>query len=227
MTEKLTIKAKDQQLDIDTNRADIAAAFIRSIVGVAPIVGPLVAEIITATIPNQKLERIVISIRVLEDRLKYVEEDVIRGKFKTDTFTDLLEDAFPQMARALTDERKGYIANLLANSLTDDTLNHLAQKKLLSLLNELNDAEIILLHFYAVRQADEEKAAAMLKEYPFIQEAITHKPETRTEEDLMFREYHGTLIMTSLIMGPVEKEHPSPTGYLLLKYIQPDKTSCG
>jgi len=40
---------------------------------------------------------------------------------------------------------KALIANLLANSLTGDTLN----------------------------QADEEKAAAMLKKYPFIQKAIT------------------------------------------------------
>lgn len=223
MSDKLTIRAHEQKLDIDTNKSDVAAAFVRSIVGVAPLVGPMVAELITATIPNQKMERVALSIKVLEDRLKYVEEDLVSEKFKTVKFADLLEDALPQMARALTDERKAYIANLLSTSIADDTLDHLAKKKLLSILHELNDAEIILLHFYAIRQSDKAKADRMLEEYPFIQAALRvyDKGET-TEKELMFREYHGTLIMASLIMGLSDNEYPSPMGYLLLKYIQPD-----
>lgn len=227
MSDKLTIKAQDQEVDIGTNKSDVTAAFIRSVVGVAPFVGPMAAELITAAIPNQKIERVALSIKVLEDRLKYVEEDVVREKFQSDRFADLLEDALPQMARALTGERKAYIANLLSTSLTDDTLDHLAQKKLLSMLNDLNDAEIILLHFYSIRRADKMKSDRMLEEYPFIPGALRAFDSETDERELMFREYRGTLYMASLLMGPPDNEYPSPTGYLLLRYVQPAKVTCG
>lgn len=226
MSDKLTIKAQRQEIDLHTNAADLTAAFVRNVVGVAPFVGPMVAELITSTIPNQKMERVVVAIKVLEDRLKYVEEDVVNEKFKSDKFADLLEDALPQMARALTDERRAYIANLLSQSITDDKLDHLAQKKLLSMLNELNDAEIILLHFYAIRRADKPKSEKMIEEYPFIQGALrAFDKDPADEKELMFRGYRGTLFMDSLLMGPPDDEYPSPMGYLLLRYVQPEKVS--
>lgn len=227
MSDKLTIKAQGQKMDVASNKSDVTAAFVRSIVGAAPFLGPMAAELITAAIPNQKMHRVAVSIKVLEDRITYVEEDIVRDRFKTEEFADLLEDALPQMARALTDERKAYIANLLSTSLTDDTLDHLAKKKLLYILNQLNDAEVILLHFYAIRQSDKEKAERMLEEYPFIQATLrVYEKGEKTEKELMFCEYHGNLIMTSLIMGVSDNEYPSPMGYLLLRYIQPDKVSC-
>lgn len=228
MSDKLTIKAENQEFDVSTNKSDVAAAFVSSILGAAPFIGPLAVEVITATIPNQKIERVALAIRVLQDRLKYVEEDVLNEKFKSERFADLLEDALPQMARALTDERRAYLANLLSKSLTDETLDHLGQKKLLSMLNQFNDAEIVLLHFYAVRRGDKEAADKMLEQYPFIRGALrSFEPDHSDEKELMFREYRGTLYMASLLMGGVKEEYPSPMAYLLLKYIQPDRVACG
>jgi hypothetical protein len=226
MTDKLTIKAGAESLDLRASRADYAAAFVRSVVGVAPVIGPAVAELVTVTIPNQKMERLVISIRVLEDRLKYVEEDLVKQAFQSEEFADLLEDAMPQMARALTDERKAYIANLLSTSITDDALDHIAQKKLLSILNALNDPEIVLLHFYALRRSGDAKSEQMLNEYPFISAALrAFDKDEPDEKEFMFRQYRHTLYTESLIMGPLENEYPSELGYLLLKYVQPGNAS--
>jgi hypothetical protein len=53
-----------------------------------------------------------------------------------------------QSARAIDDERIAQIASLLKNSLTDAELRHLQDKRLLQLLGELNDAEVVLLKSY-------------------------------------------------------------------------------
>ncbi len=58
---------------------------------------------------------------------------------------DLIEDSFIQVSRALSEERKDYIASLLKNSLTDTDLNYIEYKRLLSILGELNDLEILIL----------------------------------------------------------------------------------
>jgi hypothetical protein len=58
---------------------------------------------------------------------------------------DLFEDGAIQSARALSDERRQYIANLVANGIAEVDRSHLETKRLLSLLAEIDDAQIIIL----------------------------------------------------------------------------------
>ena len=220
MDKSLSIKTNGQSIDINTNKSDIAAALARAIIGAAPAIGPLMAEVITNQIPNQKLERVVRFMVVLEDRLGYVEKDVLNQKFLTEEFGDLLEDALPQAARALTEERRQYIANLLTRSLTDDELDHVAQKRLLARLNAVNDAELVLLKFYSLPVGSERDL--MISKYPFIRAnlAVQSKNQPNTKEDIMFEEYWGHLVMTSLVFGNQgQEEKPTKLGLVLLNYV--------
>jgi hypothetical protein len=156
MNNGLSIKAKDEEIEIKTNRSDIAASLIRGIIGAAPFVGPIVAETLSATIPNQKIDRIITFAKLLEDKIKYLEEDLLKEKFQNEEFADLLEDGLQQASRALSKERKEYIANLLKNGLVNEEQTHLEKKKILSLLNQLNDAEIVMLKYFSLR-GDEDR----------------------------------------------------------------------
>jgi hypothetical protein len=178
MTEKLSIKAADEEIEIRTNKADIAAMLISGIVGGAPYIGPLVGELITSRIPNQKMARVIRQVELLDQKLRYLREDVLKENFRTVEFEDLVEDALTQAARALSPERQEYIANLLKSSLTDEQLDHLGKKKLLALLNELNDAEIILLYYYSVDTEAEKET--MRARYPFL-------PRRTTSQDNRWR----------------------------------------
>lgn len=62
---------------------------------------------------------------------------------------DLMEDGFLQAARALSEERIEHIASLLKNSLTDEDLERSAYKRLLFLLGEINDLEVMILKSYS------------------------------------------------------------------------------
>ena len=164
MNDKLSIIKVKEEMDVGTNRSDVTAAFLKSITGVAPLVGPFIAEAVGMVIPNQKLNRLITFSRVLNDKIKYLEEDVVKQKIKTQEFTDLLEDGMVQASRAMNDKRLDYIASLLKNSITNTDLAHVEEKKLLSLLGELNDAEILTLKFYSLRSDRKREFAELHKD---------------------------------------------------------------
>ena len=156
-------------------------------------------------IPNQKTERIVLFVEILNDKLKYLEQEVIEQKLKTEEFTDLLEDGFVQASRALTKERLEYIASLLKNSLTDEELEHIEKKKLLSLLGELNDAEIIWLQSYCfmIRSFGSDKYKAFYEKHQTVLEPVRVRIGSSRRKQLtkmLFKKvYKDNLIKLGLI----------------------------
>ncbi|MDT7541152.1 MAG: hypothetical protein QOE33_1056 [Acidobacteriota bacterium] len=164
MSNVLSIINADERVGIDSNQSDIAATFFKSLVGVAPFVGTFLAETISLVIPNQKLDRLVTFAKVLDDKVKYLEKDTVKLKMQTEEFTDLLEDGLIQASRAMTDERRSYLASLLKNSITNERLSHVENKKLLALLGELNDAEVLTLKYHSLSSLERREFAELHKE---------------------------------------------------------------
>jgi hypothetical protein len=151
--EKLSIVDSEQKIDLENNKSDKTVIGLKTILEIVPF-GSLFSEIITNVIPNQRMDRVVLFVEILNEKLKYIEKDVIEQKTKTGEFTDLLQDGILQASRSLSQERLEYIASLLKNSLTDGDLEHIEKKELLSILNELNDAEIIWLKSFSLDTSD-------------------------------------------------------------------------
>ncbi len=124
---------------------DIATILGKGLVGAIPFVGPLAAEIVGSVIPNQRIDRIESLLKILESKIEEKDRQKIEQRITSPESVDLIEDGFIQASRALSEERKEYIASLLKNSLTDDELKHIEYKRLLSLLGELNDLEVLIL----------------------------------------------------------------------------------
>lgn len=59
------------------------------------------------------------------------------------------------MAKAVTEERKEYIASIIKSSLSEEQMEYVEYKKLLSLLGELNDIEVIILTSYERYHTDD------------------------------------------------------------------------
>ena len=124
---------------------DWVAVLGKGLFGAIPVVGPLAAEVIGTLIPNQRLDRIEGYLKKVEEKLKNLKEDQLREKFTDQENIDLFEDSLYQASKALSEERKEYIASLFKNCLTDEKLGHIQYKKLLSILSEINDIEILIL----------------------------------------------------------------------------------
>lgn len=130
---------------MNTKGTDIATIIGKGLVGAIPFVGPLAAEIVGAIIPNQRIDRIESLLRILESKIAKEDRAKVEQRIKAPESVDIIEDGFIQASRALTEERKEYISSLLKNSLTNEDLKHIEYKRLLSILGELNDLEVLIL----------------------------------------------------------------------------------
>lgn len=128
------------------------AITLKGLIGTVPYVGSIIAEIIGELIPNQRTDRIVAFLIKLDEKVAHIEKEVLEHKLRQKENIDLFEDACFQASRALTDEKLEYIANAFANSLTQDEVAYLYKKKLMWLLGELNENEIIVLTNYSYPQ---------------------------------------------------------------------------
>jgi hypothetical protein len=197
--EIINIKAGNEEISMKTNRSDLAAALVRGLIGAAPLVGPLIAEILTATIPRQKMDRVVTFVKILDDKLSYLEEDVVKVRIKSEEFADLLEDGITQASRSLSDERKSHIASLLKNSLTRDDLKHLEHKKILALLNELNDIEILFLKFYWLHAEDQREFWGKHKDALFRPPLYFGVGQVEIDQDALKESYTTNLRRLGLV----------------------------
>lgn len=198
MENQLSIVDTEQEINLATNKEDMMSLFVKSIFSIVPFGSPI-GEAITAVIPHQKLERVVDFVQVLNYKIKNAERKIEEQELKTEEFTDLLEDALGQASRALSKERLEYIATLLANSLTVEELKHIETKKLLAILNEVNDTEIIWLQYYALYDGEKNK---FYDEHEKILEIFpTNLPSSPKEYDKQSiqRSYKHNLIRLGLL----------------------------
>jgi hypothetical protein len=113
-----------------------------------PIAGSLIAELITDVIPGQRQERIEHWLRHLAERLASVEKASLRERLREPENMALFEEGAYQSIRAISEERRQQIAELVAGSIAEDRRSHIESHRLLRLLGELDDAEVIILASY-------------------------------------------------------------------------------
>ncbi|MCI5162486.1 MAG: hypothetical protein D3917_10825 [Candidatus Electrothrix sp. AX5] len=197
-------------------KADITAIFGKGLFGAIPFVGPLVAEIIGTIIPNQRIDRIESLLRLLESKILEDDKEKVKQRIVSPEYVDLMEDGFWQAARALSEERKDYIASLLKNSLTDDELKYIEYKRLMSILGELNDFEILILKSMSMNRWGKEynkfwKMHGHLLELPSL--VLGEATEERIDKQAIYGAH--TLHLTNLGLlknkasGPIETKSRS------------------
>lgn len=130
------------------NRTDFTAKIAKTVVGLVPYGGGVLAELVDSIIPNQRMDRLVKFCKELDDRILKIKNKDIAELFQNEEFVDLIEESFIQASRATTDERRGYIISIVVNGITDITVTYQNSKYLMRLLSELNDLEVIWLRFY-------------------------------------------------------------------------------
>lgn len=139
------------QPELGTQRTDHLAATLRGIAGAVPVAGGVIAEIINYIIPNQRTERFESYLMLLAKRLQALEASAIKEKLTSPENIDLFEDGARQAIRAISKERMEYIVAAVADGITNDDRQKLHSKRLLSILEQLDDEEILILHAYAQR----------------------------------------------------------------------------
>lgn len=107
------------------------------------------AELAGTIIPKQRMDRLIDFTRALEVKIGSLDQDTVRAKLTDENFTDLLEESARQATQAVTQERRQYLASLMAAGVTTTHISHVESRHILRLLSQINDLEVIWLRFYA------------------------------------------------------------------------------
>jgi len=146
--------SQEDKIELSKTKNDYVASTLKSSLGAIPFAGPLLAEIAGEVIPNQREDRIIEFAEILEGRLSDLEENFVKSQIQDEYFTDLIEEGIRQASRAISKERKEYIASIITNSLSSDEIDFIESKHLMKILGELNDIELILLKSFSLRTSE-------------------------------------------------------------------------
>lgn len=139
---------------LTSNKTDYLVAALKAGTGFIPGAGPILQELISNVIPNQRVDRIADYILVLEEKINKIPAETIESIIQREDFISLIEEGFVQASRSTSRERREYIASLIENGITKKEIELLESKHFLNILSDLNDAEIIWLRYYLGSQCD-------------------------------------------------------------------------
>lgn len=139
---------------LNPDGTDRAAAVLRGLVSAFPFVGGAIAEIVNEVIPGQRIDRLAAYLEDLARRLEQLELPSLGPELREPGNVDLFEDGGAQAARAMTERRLRYITNAVANGIAATDRKKLQYKRLLSILGDVDDEELLLLRAYQTRSAD-------------------------------------------------------------------------
>lgn len=200
-------------------------AIARGLIGQIPVVGSLTVELLNVTIPNQRQERIEKLLNILSQKIFNVSEEELQSKFDSTNFIDIFEDVLRQSTRAISDIRLEYLASVLKNGIDSERLDHLQKKRLLEVLEKINDIEIILLRSYSLRD-DKFKYQDFVNQYCNIfkiEEQKKYGSYSESEynnERAFINHYEDNLISLGLVGVDQDNEFlPTRLGVNLLKLI--------
>lgn len=216
--------------ELDSTTSDKLAAAARGIAAACPVIGGLVAEAVNSIIPNQKLDRVIGFLRYLDERVSILDRDLsgAASRLQDERGLDLLEDGIVQAARAVTEERRTRIGNLLARSLTQEELKYAESKKLLNLLRELTDAELLFLVYYSEPPyLGFQYHRDLTEKHPDVlrpASRILSIPQDEIDRGALRDSYLSTLVRLGLLQQKENQYSLASLGRLLLRYIQQEET---
>ena len=139
-------------LQLGPNALDRRVAIYKGILGNIPLLGGLMAEVVGAVIPEQQNDRLRQFVEALEAKIQDLDPEQVEARFQEPEFIDLLQESLTQAVRAIAQERIEHIAAIVHQSLSDQDRRYIHFKKLLYILKELNDLEVLMLCMYGRRQ---------------------------------------------------------------------------
>ena len=130
---------------LDGSRKDKVVALTKAIAGAIPFIGGAVGEALSL-VPGQRMDRIAQYAEYLNDRLDALEDAI---NHSTPENIDMIERGAHQACHALSDSRLEAIASLVANAMQVEDVEKIRRARLLKLLDQLDDDELLILNAYS------------------------------------------------------------------------------
>jgi hypothetical protein len=218
-----------EKTSLETSKKDVVVAISKGAISCLPVVGGLVAEVVDQIIPKQRIDRVVDYLGHLEEILLSFKNDLDRVKqhLNDNEGLDLFEEGLSQASRSISGERRKRIANLMAKSLSQKELKYAESKKLLNLLRELTDPELIILVYHSKPSSFSSKYHHKLVEkHPDILRPVSRSmgvPQEEIDRGALQDSYKNTLTRMGLLQQSNQSLSITSLGKLLLRYVETDE----
>lgn len=217
------IAALDQ---LENRQRDWLTPLAKGVVGACPVIGPMLAEIVGMVVPNQRVERIGVFLRNVDERIVATEAllDRFQQRIASTEGIDLLEESMTQATRAITVERQERLGRLLATALTQEELRYQEVKKLLGLLRELTDPELLWLFYYSTPVTfSSEYHNRLRKTHPEVFDPASemlNASDVELDRSALQKSYKNTLERYGLLeRTDLQQYQITWLGKMLLRYI--------
>ncbi len=137
--------------ELKNNKTDYIAQAAKAAISLVPYAGSFLSEIVGTLIPNQRFDRICKYLETLQKRLEKLEDVTYEKEVllkKENMF--LIEASIRSAVETNSDKKYEYYAEFVINSIKNKDKDQIQKEKMLSLLSELNDIELILLIYYSL-----------------------------------------------------------------------------
>ncbi|GEM_PF-333441 len=134
--------------DLDDKLVDRLVSIGKGAAGFIPMIGGPLAEVVGNVIPGQRADRVAKYLRALSARVEQLESTVQETLLEYPEKVDLIEEGGYQAARATSSKRIEMIVEAVSRGLTLDDADLVRRKRLLTILGELDEDEMVLLHAY-------------------------------------------------------------------------------
>lgn len=215
---------------LDTNTRDRLVSAAKSTAGALPFVGTLVCEVIDSVIPGLRIERVVSYLKTLDEKVGAIDEKLenFKSSLKSEEGLDVFEEGVIQASRAVSEDRKQRLANLVANSLSAEKLKYAESRKLLNIFNELTDPEVIWLIYYSLNPVlGKGPHSDWMEHHSDVLKPISREmgaPQEEHERGALQDSYKLTLSRLGLIAEKNRSISLTTFGRLMVRYITDEKS---
>ena len=149
---------------------DMLATGIRVGLSAAGPIGVIAGEFLTQFVPAQRADRLQDFVEKLADRLSGLEEQFNERLSTTAGYAALAEEASLAAVRTPSAEERSDLAAILLHGLSRDDAEMLEEAALLSLREQLNDAQVVILMSYGnfLRTMGDDELDAFRKAHPGV-----------------------------------------------------------
>ena len=211
--------------DLENQSVDKLASLAKGTVGALPFIGPLLSEVVGSLIPNQRLDRVVKTLKHLEEKIQNRQNGIenLNCHLHTSEGQDIFEESLNQVARSPSSDRRKRLALFMAHSLSGEELKYAESKKLLNLFRELTDSEILWLLFYeAPPTMGSAHHKALVHANPEVLAPVSRSLGSSQDEidrGALQDSYKDTLVRLGLLTNDDRATRLTALGELLIRYI--------